>query len=574
MFFITPIKLRYSIILVCLLVPFLDSPLQATPSLDAGQIIREQQPQREYPERISIPEQERMQQAPDSGSGVKVTVKAYRFTGFDALVQESELQKLVVDTVGKELEKGGLKAQLARVDSFLKAKGWFLAQSYMPEQDVTSGIIEIRLAQGLSDGNMTFNQNKSVRVCSSVLSALGNDAVMSGQAINERKLERSLLLMNELPGVSAHAGLVKGNAPGTTGVAVDVSEGALLSGAVWEDSYGNYYTGRLRTSALLNINDPSGCGDQLSLIGTASDGLEQAKISYTYPLGSSGLKGNLVFSPMQYKMHKEISALDVSGQGQSLNGGLSYPLVRSSLSNVTITGGIEHKYLFDTNFAAKISQKTINSYTIGLKGDTFDQFLNGGYNTWSASVTSGYLNERIANLSLSGNQGGYARANLGMGRLQRVNGLANLNLSWTAQFASGNLDSSEKFYLGGPFGVRAYPIGEAAGDAGQLFNVDLRIKLPMPASYGTVQLSGFYDAGRITMHMKPWHNSIQTATDKNEYWLQGGGVDLTYIYSNRLSLKGSWAHVIGDNPGRNLSGHNSEGKSDSDRFWLLGTLFF
>jgi len=565
--------MRCVIIWSCLLLPIFDSPLYAAPP-DAGQILREQQPQRQIPEKAPLPELGRTEAVRSSGSSVRVFVRAYRFTGFGALVPESELHALVADTVGKELSDGELNGQLARVDAFLKSKGWFLAQSFMPEQDVTSGIIEIRLAQGVSDGRMTFKKDKTVRLCSGVLSAIGSDAVQSGQAINERKLEQALLLMNELPGVSANAGLSKGSVPGSTGVNVDVSEGPLLSGAVWEDNFGNYYTGRGRSSGMVNINDPSGCGDQLSVLGTIADGLRQGRIAYSYPLGSNGLKANLVFSPMNYEMHKEMSVLDVKGEGQTLNAGLSYPLVRSRLSNVTATGGFERKMLSDSMLGIKISDKTVNSGTIGLKGYYFDKFLGGGYNNWSASITTGTVDERIADLSLSGTQGTYTHANLGLSRLQKVSASVDLNLSLTAQFSPSNLDSSEKFYLGGPYGVRAYPVGEASGDAGQMMNVDLRVKLPVPSSYGTLQLSGFYDAGRITMHINPWPYSILTATGENSYWLQGAGMELTYISSNRLSLKGTWAHVIGSNPGRNLWDQNSEGKSDSDRFWLVATLFF
>jgi hemolysin activation/secretion protein len=566
-------KVRRAIILSCLLIPLLDSPLLAAPP-DAGQILREQQPQRQLPDRAVLPEQKRTETVWPSASGVKITVKAYRFIDFDALVPESDLQALVAGTIGREMSDGELQGQLAVIDNFLKSKGWNLAHSYLPEQDVTSGIIEIRLSRNISEGRMTFRRDKSVRLCRCVLAGLGNDAVEPGKSINERKLERTMLLMNDLPGVSANANLDAGTVPGSTSVVVDVSEGALLSGATWEDNLGNYYTGRWRSSVMVNVNDPSGCGDQISFMGTVSDGLRQGKVAYTYPIGSSGLKVNLAYTPMKYEMHREMRVLDVRGQGQTLDAGLSYPLVRSRLSNVTATAGFERKMLSDSMLGIRISDKTLNSGIIGLKGYYYDRFLGGGYNTWSASVTTGVVDERIAFLNLSGTQGTYTHANLGLTRLQKITGPVDLNLSWTAQLSPGNLDSGEKFYLGGPYGVRAYPVGEASGDAGQMINVDLRINLPVPARYGTIQLNGFYDAGRITMHMNPWTYSILTATGRNNYWLKGAGMELVYLCNNRLSMKGTWAHVIGDNPGRNWWGLNSEDKNDSNRFWLTGTLFF
>jgi hypothetical protein len=107
-----------------------------------------------------------------------------------------------------------------------------------------------------------------------------------------------------------------------------------------------------------------------------------------------------------------------------------------------------------------------------------------------------------------------------------------------------------------------------------MVNVDLRVNLPMPARYGTLQLSGFYDAGQITMHINPWMNSIQTMTGENSYWLKGAGAELTWLYDNRVSVKCGWAHVIGDNPGLNNQGLNSENMNDSSRVWMLATLFF
>ena len=46
------------------------------------------------------------------------------------------------------------------------------------------------------------------------------------------------------------------------------------------------------------------------------------------------------------------------------------------------------------------------------------------------------------------------------------------------QLADKNLDTAEKFYLGGPGGVRAYPQGEATGDQGYRLSGELRLLVP------------------------------------------------------------------------------------------------
>ena len=67
-----------------------------------------------------------------------------------------------------------------------------------------------------------------------------------------------------------------------------------------------------------------------------------------------------------------------------------------------------------------------------------------------------------------------------------------------AQHANQNLDSSERFGLGGAQGVRAYPSGEGYGDEGALLQTELRIR----AGYFTPY--GFYDAGWVRLNANPW----------------------------------------------------------------------
>jgi hypothetical protein len=101
----------------------------------------------------------------------------------------------------------------------------------------------------------------------------------------------------------------------------------------------------------------------------------------------------------------------------------------------------------------------------------------------------------------------------------------------------------------------------------------LRYDLPLPASFGFLQATAFYDAGQITLHNDPWANSIATATNKNDYWLQGGGAGFNYSY-RRFNLKTYWAHAIGKNDGRSATGRDADGRNDTNRVWMQAMLFF
>lgn len=540
---------------------------------DAGQLLREQQPQRQLPDRLQTPSAEE-ERPPLADAGARVMVKGFRFSGYQGLATEQELQAVVAEAVGRELGFQQLQALAAKVTTYLKGKGWFLARAYLPGQDITSGIIEIAIIQGKSDGSLQIRPAESVRISTQRLRAMAATAVTPGVPVNEMALERSVLLMNDLPGISAKASLAAGSSPGTTAILVDVIEGPLLSGALWSDNQGNRYTGTWRGNGLLNINDPFRYGDQMSLLLTGTEGLVQGRAGYSFPLAPNGLKGTIAYTGMTYDLVGDMASLKAGGYSHSLDAGLSYPWIRSRTVNVTSSLGYQFKSLTDSVDNSDIRDKRLHSGTAGISGDLYDTFMGGGYTIWNAGVTAGTFREGLADIAVTGAEGSYARFNLGLSRLQRLAERVSINLSWSAQLALDNLDSSEKFNLGGPNGVRAYAVGEGSGDSGHLFNIDLRYELPLPTAFGALQLSGFYDAGQVTLHHDAWPNSVVTATNKNSYWLQGGGIGLNYSYSGTFNLRSSWARVIVDNPGRSIDGKDADGRSDADRFWLQAMFLF
>lgn len=564
--------LRKTFYLTTIIILFSVSLIWAAPP-DAGQLMREQKPQRAIPSQSPQPEAEK-QRAPLADTGVSVTVKNFKFTGYQGLVEEKELQAVVADSIGEKLTFNDLQELCLKITNHLKNKGWFLARAYLPQQDVTSGVVEITIVQGTSDGSLIIKRAPNSRIDEGFLRHIGEKAVSPGQALSEKKLERAVLLMNDLPGISARASLAPGSASGSTAVQIDVSEGPLFTGAIWGDNYGNRYTGEWRGNALINVNDPLSYGDQISGMVTGAEGFVQGRIAYDFPLIPGGLKANLAYTGMYYELKEDMTALDMDGTSNAFNAGLSYPLLRSRKANLTAVFGYEFKSIIDEALDDEINDKRLNSSTLSFSGDVYDTLLGGGYTTFNAGATFGDMDERTADISITDVEGTYTHFNVGVARLQRLIDRLAINLSYAGQIALDNLDSSEKFILGGPYGVRAYPVGEASGDEGHLFNVDLRYDLPIPSHWGVLQLSGFYDAGHITLHHDPWTNSIDTATDENRYWLQGAGAGVFYAYKQLFSVRGSWAHVLDNNPGRSTDDENADGREDKDRFWVQAAFYF
>ena len=541
---------------------------------DAGSIMRSQTPQRELPGTLPSPEEHAPVVTTNGNGEIQVTVTSFRFQGYEGLTTEAVLQSIVAGYVGKTLDMNALQDALDKVTAHLKSMGWFLAEAYLPEQDLVGGVVRIAIIQGKSDGNIRIKLNKSVRICDTTLEKFALKGATPGEPLNRGRLEQSLLHINALPGIHARSMVAPGSVSESSIVTFDVTEGALVSGNVSSDDTGNSYTGAWRGNALVLMNDPLRCGDQLSILYGHSAGLNQGRIGYSFPIGGSGVRGILSWAGMNYKLLQELEALGYTGESSIVEVGLNWPIVRNRKTTLSAGIGYTARHLTDRNKSTGLHDKTVKEGNVNLSLLNYDKWLGGGATSVNFAVNFGNFYQPAIYDTPPGVMGYFSYLNASFNRLQKVSSRVNLNLSCSSLYAFGNLDSSEKLYLGGPYGVRAWPVGEAGGDSGQLLNVDLRYQLPAPSAWGKVQLGGFYDAGHVELNHSRFVGDVNSATGRNEYWLEGAGVNLNWELSKSCAVECSWAHAIGENPGRNNLGKDADGKSDNSRFWLQGTVKF
>jgi hemolysin activation/secretion protein len=551
----------------------LDAAAISTPP-DAGSIMRSQTPQRELPETLTPREEAIPVVKAEGGFEIRVMVKGFRFKGYEGLVTEAELQSLVAGNVGKTLDLDDLQGIVDKVTAYLKAKGWFLAEAYLPEQDLIGGIVSIAIIQGKSDGAIMIKRNSSVRISDKSLEGFALKGAAPGKPMNQGRLEHSVLLVNDLPGIHARSMIAPGSVPGSSVVTLDVKEDGLVSGSVWGDNMGNRYTGAWRGNAQVTLNDPFRYGDQLSVMYDRSLGLNQGRIGYNFPIGYSGLRGNFSLTGMNYKLLQELKRLDYKGESSIIESGLSWPIVRKRNTTITAGAAYTNKHLTDRQGSTGLHDKTLKEGKVNLSLLHYDKLLGGGATTANIAVNYGNFYQVARYDTMPGVMGNFTYMTATLSRAQSIISRVTLNLSCSSQFAFDNLDTSEKLYLGGPYGVRAYPVGEAGGDSGQLLNVDLKYQLPVPAKWGKMVLGGFFDAGHITLNHNRYSGDVNSATGRNDYWLKGAGISLNWEILKSCEIQSIWAYAIGDNPGRSNLGLNSDGKNDKYRFWLQGMVNF
>jgi len=544
---------------------------------DAGKLLQEQrQPTPALPDRLPTEEKRDIIKPPLDDTGVKILVKSFRFTGrFEGMATEAELQELVKGNIGKELGFAELQQLAGQVTNYLREKkGFLLARAYLPKQDVTEGIVEIAVIPGRIDGKVRINLKEPRRIKTSLLQGMADRAVPGDSPARMEQIERALLLMNDLPGVNAQASLEPGGAPGTTRLVVNAAEGRLLQGVLSGDNYGDRYTGAWRGTGQVAINDPTGLGDQFSLAFTGAAHLLQGRAAYAIPLGTTGLSGSLSYSHLYYELGEDMASLNAKGQADTFAASLSYPLLRSRRASIWSGLGFEYDIIGDEANSAKTRDRKLPVGNLNLTGSFYDGFGGGGLTNANIIIYGGTVDLSDLESNKSNDDagpktsGGFSRGTYSLGRLQRITGLLSLFGSVRGQLASGNLDSSQKFILGGPGGIRSYPVGEAPGDEGHAGTMEARLELPFMPPWATTQLVGFFDAGWIELHRNLWTGAINSTTGKNDYVLAGGGAGLNVGKPGLYSLRASYAHKIGPNDGCSTTGMDVDNRNDNGRFWL------
>ncbi|MDP3174385.1 MAG: ShlB/FhaC/HecB family hemolysin secretion/activation protein [Phenylobacterium sp.] len=496
-------------------------------------------------------------------AGPKFVVNTLGVTGATRF-SEAELVAAAGFRPGLELDLAGLRALAERISSFYSRHGYFVAQAYVPAQEIRDGAVTIAVIEGRYGKVDVNNQtNVSDRLVRSVLAG-----VDVGDVVATAPLERRLLLLSDLPGVSVRSTVAPGQAVGASDLVVALTPERRVTGYVEADNAGNVYTGRYRAGGAVYFNEPLGQGDVASLrLLTAGSGLTYGRAAYQFRLQNLTLGAS--YAHLDYRFGRQFKALDATGTVDVASLYAAYPLIRTRKTNLNARVGLEARSLEDKIGAiGSVSEKEARAVILGVTGDHRDELWGGGWTTYSVDWSIGDHDittplARAEDAVTARTQGGYQKLAFDVARRQTVRGPLSLYGHLRGQLASQNLDSSEKFGLGGAYGVRAYPEGEAYGDQGYILSVEARLGLPAASQRfgGQLQASAFVDLGQVELDRSPWGGA------DNDRTLSAAGLGLTWSGWRNVVVKVEGAVKLGDEQA------TSE-RDRSGRAWFQLSKFF
>ncbi|GAC1319683.1 MAG: ShlB/FhaC/HecB family hemolysin secretion/activation protein [Collimonas sp.] len=499
---------------------------------------------------------------PESDS-VKIVVKSLKVTGAQAY-SEADLLAVTGFKPGSELTLSDLRGMAAKIADYYHRNGYFVTQAYLPAQDIKDGVVTIAVIDG-QYGKVTLrNQtNLSDNLANSLLGGLN-----SGDPVTSAPLESRLLLLSDLPGVKVKSTLVPGASVGASDLIVDLTPGQRVTGSIDADNAGNRYTGEYRVGATVNLNDPTGHGDIASLRAlTSGSGLNYARASYQMQFGKA--TAGVAYSHLEYKLGREFESLKANGTANIASIYGSYPLIRSRNNNLYAGLAFDAKTFQDkVDSTSTVADKKAHVLMASLYGDHRDNFGGGGLSGYSVTWSVGNINLQTPavqsfDAATAQSNGHFNKLAFSATRLQSVTDTISLYASINGQVASKNLDVSEKMELGGMYGVRAYPEGEAYADQGYVMNLEARMQLPKFSEKlpGQMQLIGFVDTGTVTVNKNPW------VAGTNRRTLSGAGVGLNWTDANNFAVRAYYAHKLGSDAA-------TSAPDRSGRFWIQAVKYF
>jgi hemolysin activation/secretion protein len=543
----------------------LQSRAQAPP--DAGsllqQIQRQQQP--ELPAKakpLFVPPPALQSLGQDT-----VVVKEFRFAG-NTLLTNAQLAPAVAGYKGRKLTFNELQNAAMAVASAYRKAGW-VVRAYLPQQDITSGTVLIQIIEAKFGA---VRVEGTTRLANSRVKRVIESAQRPGLALNADAMDRGLLLLNDLPGVTAEGSLAEGQGQAETDVVVKVGDGPIVTGNVEADNSGQRSTGLSREMANVSFNSPFGLGDRIDAMLLHSLGSDYERAAYSQPVGDAGWRVGANASRLNYHVvTADLAALDARGTSTTAGLEASYPLIRARLENLYFSFALDDKRFDNKSNGIINSAYSVRVASLGLYGNLFDTFHGGGAN--NASVTfeegnndlAGSPSEAADTKTVRG-AGSFSKLHFSAARTQTITDRFSLYADLSGQVVSKNVDSSERFYLGGSTGVRAYPENEGGGSEGLLLNLEARERLPL-----NFNLVGFFDIGSVEMNKD---NDFVGAARPNTDTLKGVGVTAGWTAHMGFNIQATLARRIGHNPDPTSTGADQDGSLDKNRFWLLASVPF
>ncbi|MDG1287725.1 MAG: ShlB/FhaC/HecB family hemolysin secretion/activation protein [Rickettsiales bacterium] len=438
--------------------------------------------------------------------GTSFMMEAVSFEGNEAICDD-RLKEEFGDRFGQDITLSGLQTLVDDVTAYYRNEGFILSRAILPQQRIGDGVVKIKLIEGyINDVTFTGDISKGS------LAEEYADKLRS-KALNVNDLERYLLLMDDLSGMTARATLSAApSGVGGSDMAVSLTQ-KTYSFRANVNNRGSRYLGPAQGDLSVQSHNLIGQHETIGIrtIQTLNlDELAYYEASYSQPVGSEGTVVRGLINYTDTEPGNALAPLRLQGDSVTARLDATHPFIRSRRENLLGTIAFTYRNAKSDTFGLSIFEDRVRTLSGRLAYDFLDNLK--GINQLAAGVTHGVdifgANDANDLISRANADSSFTKFNFDVQRLQSIYGPFAAQVTAAGQFSLDPLHASEEFSVGStPLGS-AYDPSELSGDNG--FGV--RGELHYNADYSNqwinnYQLYSFYDYGKV------WNRSIIAGED-------------------------------------------------------------
>ena len=397
-----------------------------------------------------------------------------------------------------------------KISRHYRDQGYFLARAIIPNQKIENNTVSIVILEGqygkiYSEGDAAYGQQVMA-----YLNDLKTDAV-----IRSDPLIRKIGIISQLPGFETEYTLSPGAKIGQSDLRVRIKPTPHAFGTLNLANDGSRFFGKNRGRVDITLIPEVIFGDQINMtFMKTSETFYLGRIGYARPIGYGGGRVKAEISRSTYDLSDQFDPLEGHSTGYLAE--FSYPLL---IGNKKETDGfvrVQKDEIVEMLAGAKFEKRANEKLEFGISFERKQSQL-------TATRRFGEITVAATNVSSDRAGAVRGRAVILSGNIeqhQRIARSAVLKSRLVFQAASSqNLNSLEGFSLGGAYGIRAYPVGEASGSNGFLGQFELHEPL---TSVSAAYL--FLDFGQVAEN-----------AGENTRRLAGAGLGVQFS-NKRLSL--------------------------------------
>ncbi len=465
--------------------------------------------------------------------------------GVFAEVTPLDVETLMEIVSEQRLQRGLTHGQIEEiaqaVTRYYREHGYILARAYIPAQEVTGGVVELRVLEGrLGDvqvqGEPRYNKELLLQPFGSVL----------GGPVTADNIQAAMYLANDLPGIELFGYFTAGDQVGETKLNLNVREEKQWDALIRLDNQGTDFTGEYRLFGQAQWFNPTGIGDEVH-VGVLQSG-EPANSTYgmvEYVVPVFGLRNKLGFNASynDYIVGGSADFEDLVGTTTTFEANFKHNFERGRRGNF-YTGVVVANKQSDLAGIGGTFAKSEESRNAGITID-WDQLYERRHllARISAQLDGGEVVEGLED----GQADTFAKlyfegSALFFVPLPFTDKTNRMVVNTIGQWSDVKMPSVELYSLGGPNAVRAYGPTTFSADQALLVGAEWYLDLPKALDIeiaagksvaDILQFTVFLDAGYGTqVALEP-----STGPAPADQWaaLAGGGLGVRFNWGKRFS---------------------------------------